>query len=124
MNLRSSSKETFMIVYGSEVFHRGSFTVRDLFSSFTFLSYTFMHSRGPRKQLRDSRKKNGPLFIEFTIFHVSSRRDFYPLRESVRFSKLRLTWYALRFMRISYGTLKWGDGRTLHYNYSIKKFVT
>lgn len=57
MNLRSSSKETFMIVYGSEVFHRGSFTVRDLFSSSTFLSYTFMHSRGPRKQLRDSRKK-------------------------------------------------------------------
>lgn len=57
MNLRSCSKETFMIVYGSKVFHRGSFTVRDPFSSFTFLSYTFMHLRGPHKQLRDSRKK-------------------------------------------------------------------
>lgn len=57
MNLRSTSKETFMIVYGSEVFRSGSFTMRAILFPPSFLSYTFMHSRGPRKQLRDSRKK-------------------------------------------------------------------
>lgn len=124
MNLRSTSKETFMIVYGSEVFRPGSFTVRDPFSTFAFLSYTFMHSRGPRKQLRDSRKKNGPLFIEFTIFHVSSRGATFIPRGS-------------RFVFRSYDspgthcascgyltgrTEERRDGGTLHYNYSVKKF--
>lgn len=93
--------------------------------SFFFLRSfrTHLCIREGRANSYETLVKNGPLFIEFTIFHVSSRRDFYPPREPIRFSKLRLTWYALRFMRISYGT-HWGVERrgTLHYNYSVKKF--
>lgn len=48
--------------------------------------------------------KNEPLFIEFTIFHVSSRRNFHPPRESVRFSKLRLTRY-VEYLRVD---ILWG----------------
>lgn len=67
MNLRLSSEETFIIVYGSEVFRRclpfllsppcNLFPFLRLPSFFFSCSHTFMHSRGPCKQLRDSHKK-------------------------------------------------------------------
>lgn len=72
MNLRSTSKETFMIVYGSEVFRPGSFTVRDPFSAFVPFR-THLCIREGRANSYETLVKNGPLFIEFTISHVSSR---------------------------------------------------
>jgi hypothetical protein len=116
MNLRSSCKETLMIVYGSEVFRCGS--VSRFFFSLRFRAHLCI--REGRANSYGTLIKNEPLFIEFTIFHVSSRRDFYPPREPVRFSKLRLTRYVERFVRISYGA-RWRE-KTLHYNYSVKKF--
>lgn len=62
------------------------------------------------------------MFIEFTIFHVSSWRDFYPPREPVRFSKLRLTSTHRASCRYLMGRTEARRRGTLHYNYSVKKF--
>lgn len=79
------------------LWRRGFSVAARPFRFFLRFAHIYAFSRGSRarEQLRGTfvGKKNPPLFIEFTISRVSSRRDFHSPREPVRFSKLRLTRY-------------------------------
>lgn len=120
MNLRSRCKETLMIVYDNEVFRRGSGLAILFLPSF---SHTFMHLRGPRKQLRDSHKKKTNHCSSSLPFSTFLRNaTFIPRGSRFVFSKLWLTRYVELRANILRDVLKGEREKTLHYNYSIKKF--
>lgn len=88
----------------------------------SFFSHTFMHSRGSRKQLRDSRKKRTivhrvyhfPRFFATRLLSPAGAGSFF----EVTVHLVRTALYAY----ILWDALQRGERGTLHYNYSVKKF--
>ena len=107
-----------MIVYGS-----GGFPLR-LGPAILFLLSFFAHIYAlarARANTYGTLIKNEPLFIEFTIFHVSSRLSS-PAGASSFFEVTTHPVYVEPFRaNILWGALKGEREKTLHYNYQRKK---
>jgi len=92
------------------------------FSSFVFAHVYAFAKVAQTATMGTAPVKNEPLFIEFTIFHVSSRRDFHPAGAD---SFFEVTTHPVRRMLcadVLWGALKREREKTLYYNYSVKKF--